>query len=125
MNTATSTPATATARVIASWWQGRYGGQLAFEIALCGALLVVYRAIRAFSKSDLRTAFSNSRDVIRFESWLGLPFEDNLQGWLLDHPTLIKLLNHYYLLFHFPVAIGLLLWLYLRHPEPLSAGSAT
>jgi hypothetical protein len=36
---------------------------------------------------------------------------------LLDHPTAIKLLNHYYILFHFPVAIGLLLWLYLRHPD--------
>jgi hypothetical protein len=104
-------------RRIAAWWHGRYGAQLAFEIALCGALLVVYRAIRTFSKSDLRTAFSNSRDVIRFESWLGLPFEDNLQGWLLDHPTLIKLLNHYYIVFHFPVAIGLLAWLYLRHPD--------
>jgi hypothetical protein len=87
------------------------------EIALCGALLVAYRAIRTFNKDDMRSAFSNSKDVIAFESWLGLPFEDNLQGWLLDHPTLIKLLNHYYVLFHFPTAIGLLLWLYLRHPR--------
>jgi hypothetical protein len=102
---------------IASWWQGRYGAQLALEIALCGALLIIYRAIRTFSQDDLRTAFSNSRDVIKFESWLGLPFEDNLQGWLLEHPTLIRMLNHYYILFHFPVAIGMLLWLYLRHPD--------
>ena len=59
----------------------------------------------------------NTRDVIAFESWLGLPFEDNLQRWLLEHPTLIKMLNHYYIWFHFPAAIGLLLWLYLRHPN--------
>jgi len=117
MNTATSTPEKGNPNRFAAWWQGRYGAQLAFEIALCGALLVIYRAIRAFSKSDLRTAFSNSRDVIRFESWLGLPFEDNLQGWLLDHPNSIRVLNHYYILAHFPIAIGLLLWLYLRHPD--------
>ncbi len=27
------------------------------------------------------------------------------------------MLNHYYILFHFPTAIALLLWLYLRHPD--------
>lgn len=54
---------------------------------------------------------------MRFEQWLGLPFEDNVQRFLLGHPILIKLLNHYYVWFHFPMAIGLLLWLYLRHPD--------
>lgn len=102
---------------VAGWWRGRYGAQLVFEIALCGALLVIYRAIRTFTKSDLRTAFANTRDVMAFESWLGMPFEDDLQRWLLDHPELIKLLNHYYIWFHFPMAIGVLLWLYLRHHD--------
>lgn len=104
-------------RSVASWWRGRYGAQLAFEIALCGALLVVYRAIRTLTKSDLRAAFSNSRDIMAFESWLGLPFEDNLQRWLLEHPTLIKILNNYYVLFHFPTAIFILFWLYFRHHD--------
>jgi hypothetical protein len=104
-------------RSVASWWRGRYGAQLAFEVSLCGALLVIYRAIRTLTKSDLRAAFANTREVIAFESWLGLPFEDNLQRWLLEHPTLIKMLNHYYIWFHFPAAIALLLWLYLRHPN--------
>ncbi|MGA1073604.1 MAG: phosphatase PAP2 family protein, partial [Ilumatobacteraceae bacterium] len=36
-------------------------------------------------------------------------------------PTLIKLLNHYYIWFHFPAAIGLLLWLFVRHPERYAA----
>lgn len=102
---------------VVSWWRGRYGLKLMFEVALCGALLVIYRGIRTFTKTDLRAAFTNSRDIIAFENWLGLPFEDNLQRWLLDHPTLIKLLNHYYVLFHFPTAIAMLLWLYLRHPD--------
>jgi hypothetical protein len=104
-------------RALASWWRGRYGARLAFEIAICGGLLVIYRAIRMVNKTDLRTAFQNAGDVIRFEEWLGLPFEDNLQGWLLDHPSIIKALNHYYIWFHFPAAIGLLLWLYFRHHD--------
>jgi hypothetical protein len=103
------------ASLASSWVRSRFGARLAFEIALCGALLLIYRAVRTVTKSDLRAAFANTRDVIGFESWLGLPFEDNLQRWLLDHPDIIKFLNHYYVVMHFPVAIGLLLFLYLRH----------
>lgn len=98
-----------------SWLRSRYGAQLAFEIALCAALLIIYRSIRTITKSDLRPAFANTRDVMSFESWLGLPFEDDLQRWLLDHPDMIRFLNHYYVLMHFPIAIGLLLFLYFRH----------
>ena len=104
-------------RSVASWWRGRYGFRMFIEIALCGALLIIYRAIRTVNKTDMRVAFANARSVISFESWLGLPFEDNLQSWLLDHPTLIRLLNHYYIFFHFPAAIAFLLWLYLRQPK--------
>jgi hypothetical protein len=103
------------ASLVSSWWRGRYGRQLLFEIAICGGLLVAYRSIRLFTKSDLRVAFANAREIITFETWLGLPFEDDLQQFLLDHPTIIKFLNHYYIWFHFPAAIALLLWLYLRH----------
>jgi hypothetical protein len=106
-----------TASPLASWWRGRYGARLLYEIAICGGLLVIYRGIRTLNKTDLAAAFDNARGVVRLEEWLGLPFEDNLQQYLLDHPTIIKLLNHYYIWFHFPAAIGLLLWLYLRHPE--------
>jgi hypothetical protein len=117
MGTAVSTGGERASRSLASWWRGRYGAKLLFEILICGALLIIYRTIRMVNKTDLRTAFSNAREIVRFEEWLGLPFEDNLQGFLLDHPTLIKLLNHYYIWFHFPMAIGLLLWLYLRHHD--------
>lgn len=101
---------------LASWWHGRYGSQMLVEIGIVGGLLMIYRTIRTLNRTDLRSAFANARDIIRFESWLGLPFEDNLQRFLLDHPTMIKMLNHYYIWFHFPAAIGLLLWLYFRHP---------
>jgi hypothetical protein len=100
---------------LAAWWRSRYGRQLLVEIAICGGLLMLYRSIRLFTKTDLSTAFANARDIVAFESWLGMPFEDNLQAFLLDHPTIIQGLNYYYVLFHFPAAIALLLWLYLWH----------
>ncbi len=117
MGTAVSTRDGGRARILAGWWRSRYGAQLLVEISIVGGLLMIYRFIRTLNRTDLSTAFANSRDIIRFESWLGLPFEDNLQGFLLDHPSLIKVLNHYYIWFHFPAAIALLLWLYLRHSE--------
>jgi hypothetical protein len=100
-----------------SWWRGRYGSRLVIELFLCGGLFVLYRSVRGFTRTDLGDAFANARGVVNFETMLGLPFEDNLQGWLIDHPTIIRFLNHYYLWFHFPTVIGLLVWLYLRHPR--------
>lgn len=104
-------------RSVALWWRGRYGGRMAIELVLCGGLFVLYRSIRGFNRTDLGDAFANARGVVNFETMLGLPFEDDLQHWLIDHPTIIKTLNHYYLWFHFPTVIGLLVWLYLRHPR--------
>jgi hypothetical protein len=117
MTTAVSTGDHGVRRSLASWWRSRYGAKLLFEIAICGGLLMVYRSIRTLTKTDLRQAFANAREVAGLERWLGLPFEDNLQRFLLDHPTIIKGLNNYYVFFHFPAAIGLLLWLYLRHHD--------
>lgn len=101
---------------LAAWWRSRYGSQFLFEIGICGGLLIVYRAIRTVNRTDLSAAYRHARHIVRLENWLGLPFENDLQAFLLDHPTLIKLLNHYYIWFHFPVVIGLLVWLYFRHP---------
>ncbi len=117
MGTAVQSRGSGTTRLVASWWRSRYGFHLLIEIAICGSLLMVYRTIRGVNRTDLGTAFANARDIVKFERWVGLPFEDNLQGFLLDHPNFIKLLNHYYIWFHFPAAIGLLLWLYLRHHD--------
>ena len=117
MGMAVSTGGDGRSRPVAAWWRSRYGAQMLIEIGIVAALLMTYRTIRTSNKTDLRAAFANARDIIRFESWLGLPFEDDLQAFLLDHPALIKLLNHYYVWFHFPAAIGLLLWLYLWHSE--------
>lgn len=105
------------ARSLAAWWRSRIGRKLIVEIAVCAGLLMVYRAIRTVNSSDLEAAFHNARAIVTFESWLGLPFEDDLQQWLLDHPTIIKLLNLYYVGLHFPAAIALLVWLYWRHHD--------
>ena len=117
MSTAASPGAFDEPGSVATWWRSRYGSRLLVEVAIVGGLLAIYRGIRSINKTDLGPAFKHAREVVAFESWLGLPFEDNLQRFLLGHPTLIKLLNHYYVWVHFPAAFVLLLWLYLRHQD--------
>lgn len=102
---------------IRAWWVGRYGARLLVEVGICGALLMIYRGIRMVSKTNLADAFRNAHEVIRLERSLGMPFEDDIQRFLLEHEILVRGLNWYYVLFHFPVAIGLLLWLYLFHAD--------
>jgi hypothetical protein len=104
-------------RPLASWWRSRFGLRLLLEVGLVFGLLLTYMRVRQFTRGDLRAAFRNTREVIQFERWIGLPFEDDLQRALLTHPDLVRFLNHYYLWFHFPVAIGLLAWLYWRHND--------
>lgn len=121
MGTAVESRGRGTPRSVAGWWRSRYGAQMLVEIGIVAGLLMIYRSIRTLNRTDLGTAFSNARDIVRLESWLGMPFEQDLQRFLLDHPALIKALNHYYVWFHFPTAIALLLWLYLRHSEAYRA----
>ena len=105
-------------RSVASWWRGRYGSRMLLEIALCGALLIIYRAIRTLNKTDLRLAFANARecDPVRELARSAVRGQPAVAGCSITR-RLIKLLNHYYIFFHFPAAIALLLWLYLRHPR--------
>ena len=67
----------------ASWWRSRYGLRLLLEAGLVVGLLLTYMRVRQFTRGDLRAAFQNTREVMQFERWIGLPFEDNLQRALL------------------------------------------
>ena len=113
----TGTAPAATPARAAQWWRGRYGRALLLEVAICGALLVIYRSIRMFTKGDLASAFHNAGEVVRLEKFLGMPFEAELNNWIAGHTWAARGLNWYYILFHFPGAILLLLWLYLWHGD--------
>lgn len=100
-----------------SWWRSRFGYRFVIELAIVATLLIAYRRIRLVTQSELNEAFANARRVIHFEQWLGLLFEWDLQQFVLEHPNLVWFLNHYYVWMHFPVAIAVFVWLYVRHIE--------
>lgn len=100
-----------------AWTARSLGYRLAVELAVIAALFGIYRIVRGFRRDDLAIAFENAADVIGVESMLGLLVEDDLQRWILSHDALVAMLNHYYLWFHFPVAVGTLLWLLVWRPD--------
>ncbi|MDB0005937.1 phosphatase PAP2 family protein [Ilumatobacteraceae bacterium] len=103
-----------------AWWTSRAGGPFIAELAIASGLLLMYRGVRSFTRTDLSDAFRHARLVVELEHWLGAFIEDDIQSMLLHHPDLIRGLNHYYLWMHFPIAVGLLLWAYCRHPQKYS-----
>jgi hypothetical protein len=71
----------------------------------------------AGSKSEVSLA-----EAMRRAAWIwhaerdaGLPSEAALQRLFLPHPLLVEALNWYYAVLHFPVLIGCLVWLFVRH----------
>lgn len=100
-----------------SWWHGRYGYAMAFEIVLVLVLLSFYRYTRYLAREHTGAAFANAHHVLGFEHQLGIDSEQNLQQAALHHLWLVKALNRYYVSVHFPATIGFLVYLYVRAPD--------
>jgi PAP2 superfamily len=61
-------------------------------------------------------ALANARTLWDVERALHLPSEAAAQRLVLDHPTLLRLINHFYASAHFPVTAVFLFWVYaFRH----------
>jgi hypothetical protein len=98
------------------WWQGRYGWQLLIEIGVMFLLLTLYRYGRYLARNDVVGAFRNADDILALEDRLGIANEQALQRLLLDHLFVVKAMNRYYAMAHFPVSVGFLAVTYVRAP---------
>jgi hypothetical protein len=90
---------------------------VALQILLLGALLVLYRLGRTVADGNVGEATSNASSLHQWERSLGLPDELSLQRWFLARPDVAKAANLYYATVHFPLTALALLWLYLRNPS--------
>jgi hypothetical protein len=99
------------------WWSGRFGYRLAVELALVALLLALYRYGRFLAKDQTAEAFSNAREVLRFEDRLGIANEAALQRSLLDFRWLIMFLNRYYVSVHFPATVAFFAVAYVKAPR--------
>lgn len=89
------------------WWT---------QALVIGAGLWLYDAINNLSPVRSATALGNARWVLRLEHLLRLDPELAANRWLSLHPSLGHLLGSWYDLAHFGVTLGLLAWVFLRHP---------
>jgi len=69
------------------------------------------------TQSRVATAFKHADDVIGAEKAIGLSWEASLQNAILDHSWVVTAVNWVYIYGHWPVVIGVLIWLFIRHRE--------
>ena len=99
------------------WWRSRFGADLLLEIVQLAALLLLYKAVRYWSRDQLSAAFDNARHVIKFERSLPMPSEVDLTSVSMRLPALVRFFNQYYLLAHFLTMGAFLIWMYARQPD--------
>lgn len=90
--------------------------RLAVEVGIISVVFAAYNVVRLIAAQDVDGAFKTAGHVWQFERWAHLPSEQGLQATSLDWPRLVEGANLYYIVFHFPVIIGTLLWLFFKRP---------
>ena len=90
----------------------------AAELALIGALYLLYRLGRLLARGQEVVAYDHAVDVHSLEHLLRLPSEATVQG-LVPSDRLLHLANVYYVSAHFPSIIAFLVVGYLFRPRPV------
>jgi hypothetical protein len=131
--TATSSPiadeaADADARVAASdqrtWLQRRRSPRrprIWFEILLIGVSYWIYSLVRNAVPEQRGKALHNASWIWRTENTLGIAVEEKINHAVNSVTWLIVGMNYYYATLHFIITVGVLIWLYRRHPGRYAA----
>ncbi len=90
------------------------GSAFALQALVILAGLLAYSIARMFIEGSESTAIANARDIVAFQEGLGLFFEPDLQGWVLEREWLMRLFNTIYSFLFLAVVVWALLWLYVR-----------
>lgn len=90
-------------------------GGFAREAALVVGLFALWQLAGSFSVMGPGDALNRARWLWHAERMLHLPSEAALQRLALPHPMLVQAFDLYYDIFHFPVLIACLIWLFVRH----------
>ena len=85
------------------------------ENSLVLALFALWQFAGSFSVMGPGGALGRGRWIWHLERVLHLPSETSVQRLFLPHPLIVQAFNLYYDIAHFPVLIGCLIWLWVRH----------
>jgi hypothetical protein len=89
----------------------------AVEVALIGALYLVYSAIRNRLPLDVAAARDNAEKILDVERWLGIDWELPANVWAASNHALAVAANYYYAICHFVFTVGLLVWVFVRRHD--------
>ena len=92
-----------------------------FEIALIAVSYWTYSLIRNAVPEQRSQALRNADWIWRTEHELGIAVEHSVNHAVNSVSWLIVTMNYYYATLHFIVTIGVLVWLYRRHPGRYAA----
>ena len=88
------------------------------ELLLITVFYAAYAVIRlVLSPTGTTSAFAHAGQVLSAEHVLGVDVELGLNRALMAVPWLARVANAFYATAHFVVTLGVLIWLYLRHPR--------
>ncbi|NGO68206.1 phosphatase PAP2 family protein [Streptomyces boncukensis] len=102
-------------------WRAPRRPRLWFEILLIAVSYWVYSLIRNAVPMQRDEAMRNADWVWQTERILGIAVEQSVNHTVNGVTWLIVAMNYYYATLHFIVTIGVLVWLYRRHPGRYAA----
>lgn len=86
------------------------------ELVLIGVSYFLYSLTRNVVPEHEALALRRAHDMLRVEHWFRLDIERSVNTAVSKLEWLAVACNYYYATMHFIVTIGVLLWLYRRHP---------
>ncbi|HET6875652.1 MAG TPA: phosphatase PAP2 family protein [Acidimicrobiales bacterium] len=92
------------------WWRE------VLIVASFYGLYTLVRDLRGDKPVSVHHAFLNARRTIRWERWVGMFHERDLQHAVISQRWLIQLCDDYYGSFHFVVTVGVLLLMFFWFP---------
>ncbi|WP_165367636.1 phosphatase PAP2 family protein [Phytoactinopolyspora endophytica] len=87
------------------------------EVVLILTAALLYSLVRGMTDDRVDLAFDNAERLISFQESLGLFVEPDIQSWVVGHDAVINVINGIYIAGYWPVLVGTLVWLLLRHPD--------
>lgn len=100
-------------------------GSFTKEAALVLGLFALWQLAGSFSVMGPGGALGRAHWLWQAERVLHLPSEAGLQHLFLPHPLLVQVMDLYYDGLHFPVLIGCMIWLFVRHRDRYPAFRTT
>ena len=85
------------------------------ETSILLALFALWQLAGSYTVMSPDGAIGRAQWLWNTERSLHLPSETVLQNAFLPHPLLVQFFNLYYAALHFPVLVGCLVWLFVRH----------